>query len=61
MPPLTAEDVEQAFIETTREQQNGESFDWARVALHLNERMADRLVGNSRFLLSAPRRAERGK
>lgn len=51
MPPLTAGDVEQAFIETGREQRNGEPFDWERLALHLNERLADHLVGRSRFLL----------
>lgn len=47
---LTAEEVETAFVETAREQDGGE-FDWNRCALHLNERLADNLIGRSRFML----------
>ena len=48
---LTAAEVEEAFVETAREQENGDPFDWERVAHHLNERLADNLVGRSRFML----------
>lgn len=48
---LTGEEVESAFVETAREQTNGAPFDWDRVALHINERLADNLVGRARFLL----------
>lgn len=52
---LNAEDVETAFVETAREQQNGEPFNWDRVALHLNERLADQITGRARFMLGKPR------
>jgi hypothetical protein len=38
---LDAEQVEQAFIDTAREQRNGEPFNWRRLARHLNEQLAD--------------------
>jgi hypothetical protein len=38
---LNPEQVEDAFIETAREQRNGEPFNWRRLAHHLNERLAD--------------------
>jgi hypothetical protein len=51
---LSGEEVESAFVETAREQTNGEPFNWNRVAVHLNERLADNLVGRSRFMLPRP-------
>jgi hypothetical protein len=48
---LNADDVESAFVETAREQVNGEPFDWTRCARHLNERLADHITGRSRFML----------
>lgn len=37
---LTAAEVEAAFIETAREQENGEAFKWDRVAQRLNKRLS---------------------
>jgi hypothetical protein len=51
---LNADDIEAAFVETAREQVSGEPFNWQRVALHLNERLADHLLGRSRFMLKRP-------
>lgn len=48
---LSGEEVESAFVETAREQRNGDAFNWDRVALHLNERLADHLLGRARFML----------
>jgi hypothetical protein len=42
MRQLTAKDVEAAFVETAREQENGEPFNWSRVAELLNRKAADR-------------------
>lgn len=39
---LNAEQVEEAFIQTAREQVNGEPFNWTRLATHLNEQLADK-------------------
>lgn len=49
---LTGEQVESAFVETAREQVNGQPFDWERAARHLNERIAVNLLGGSRFMLT---------
>jgi hypothetical protein len=38
---LTASDMEAAFIETARQQTNGQPFDWARLAHIVNDRLAD--------------------
>lgn len=38
---LTAEQVEEAFIETAREQENGQPFNWLRLSRFLNEKLAD--------------------
>jgi hypothetical protein len=42
---LTGEEIEQAFVQTASEQVNGQSFNWERVAVLLNERLADNLLG----------------
>jgi hypothetical protein len=39
--PLTADQVEQAFVDAAHEQDGG-PFNWTRVAVLLNERLADR-------------------
>lgn len=52
--PLTAETIEVAFVETAREQTNGQPFNWAKVAHKLNERLADE------FLLATPPPGEAG-
>lgn len=59
--PLTAEQVEASFVETVREQENGEPFNWHRVAEHLNRRVADNRVGRARFLLQERGPIEGGK
>lgn len=41
MTRLSPDQVEEAFVETAREQVNGEPFDWRRLAHKLNERLAD--------------------
>jgi hypothetical protein len=38
---LSPDDIETAFVETVREQVNGEPFNWPKVAVKLNERLAD--------------------
>lgn len=55
---LSGEEVETAFVETAREQRNGDPFDWNRVALHLNERLADHLTGRARFMLRPAERRD---
>lgn len=55
---LDAEQVEEAFIETAREQRNGEPFNWDRLARHLNEQLADardRQLGGRGLMLQASR------
>ena len=37
--PLTAKEVEQAFVDTASEQVNGEPFDWQRLTDKLNGRL----------------------
>jgi hypothetical protein len=49
---LKADDVETAFVQTAREQHNGEPFNWQRVALHLNERLADQRALDRPFVLA---------
>lgn len=51
--PLTGELVEEAFIQAARLQENGQPFDWVRLARLLNERLADRrdaALGDRRLL-----------
>jgi hypothetical protein len=40
--PLTDKDVEEAFVETAREQRNGEPFNWQRTAEILNLKLGER-------------------
>jgi hypothetical protein len=54
---LTAAEVEAAFVETAREQVNGEPFNWQRVADHLNERLGARRERGLMFVRAGEQRA----
>lgn len=50
MQQLAGTDIEAAFIEAARQQEGG-PFNWDRVALLLNERIADRRDQQPAFIL----------
>jgi hypothetical protein len=57
MMRFSAAEVEAAFVETAREQVNGEPFNWQRVADHLNERLGARRERGLMFVRAGEQRA----